>query len=161
MSVSCRLISEMCCVPSNFGNDCRIKQRSLVMTVLDLTNALGEVHHRLIPEILKYHHMPDHMQQLIDSFYSNFQTSMLIRNTFQTPFIHVSRCFIHIDCLSPLTFSLCFTKFIQFICDQNLTQLGFKVCSLYPIHWVKFVDNAAIITGLENENQILLKHFTR
>ena len=29
------------------------------------------------------------------------------------------------------------------------------------MHWFQFADDAAVITGLENENQILLNHFTR
>ena len=28
------------------------------------------------------------------------------------------------------------------------------------MHWFQFADNAAVITGLENENYILLNHFT-
>ena len=45
--------------------------------------------------------------------------------------------------------------------EQKLKQFGFSTSSLLPIHWFQFVDDAAVITGLENENQILLNHFTR
>ena len=45
---------------ANAINTARIKQRSLVITVLDLKNAFGEVHHSLIPEVLKHHHVPTH-----------------------------------------------------------------------------------------------------
>ena len=36
-----------------------------------------------------------------------------------------------------------------------------QISSLNPIHWFQFADDAAVITGLENENQFLLNHFTR
>ena len=65
------------------------------------------------------------------------------------------------DCLSLLTFNLCFNTFIQYISDQKLKQFGFTINSLYPVHWFQFEDDAAVITGLENENQISLNHFTR
>ena len=53
-------------------NKARVKQRSLVITLLDLKNAFGEVHHNLIPEILKYHHIPLHIHTIIGNLYSNF-----------------------------------------------------------------------------------------
>ena len=37
---------------ANVTNTARIKQKSLVITLLDLKNAFGEVHHNLIPEVL-------------------------------------------------------------------------------------------------------------
>ena len=32
---------------------------------------------------------------------------------------------------------------------------------LNPTHWFQFADDAAVITSLENENQILLHHYSR
>ena len=145
---------------ANEINTARTKQRSLVVTLLDLKNAFGEVHHNLIPEILRYRHIPDHIQQLIISLYSTSQTSV-ITNSFQTPFITVGRGVLQGDCLTPLTFNLCFNTFIQYISDQKFKQFGFTINSLYPVHWFQFADDAAVITGLENENQMLLNHFTR
>ena len=40
-------------------NKVRLKQRSVVITLLDLKNAFGEVHHNLIKSVLDYHHIPD------------------------------------------------------------------------------------------------------
>ena len=145
---------------ANVINTARIKQKSLVITLLDLKNAFGEVHHNLIPSVLRYHHIPDHIQMLIRSLYSNFQTS-IITDSFQTPFIKVGRGVLQGDCLSPLTFNLFFNTFIRYISDQKFKQFGFSTSSLLPIHWFQFADDAAVITGLENENQILLNHFTR
>ena len=67
----------------------RTKQRSLVITLLDLKNAFGEVHH-------------------------NLKTSV-ITSQFNTPFIHVGRGVLQGDCLSPLLFNLCFNTFVQHI----------------------------------------------
>ena len=39
-------------------NTARIKQRSVIITLLDLKNAFGELHHDLIYEVLQYHHLP-------------------------------------------------------------------------------------------------------
>ena len=66
---------------ANVINTARTKQTSLVVTLLDLKNAFGEVHHNLIPEILRYHHIPDHIQQLVSSLYLTFQTSV-VTNSF-------------------------------------------------------------------------------
>ena len=145
---------------ANVINTARIKQRSLVITLLDLKNAFGEVHHSLIPEVLKYHHVPTHIQLLIRSLYSNFQTS-IITSSFQTPYIAVGRGVLQGDCLSPLTFNLCFNTFIRYISDKKFKQFGFAISPIHPIHWFQFADDAAVITSLEQENQILLNHFTR
>ena len=43
-------------------NVARIKQRSVVITLLDLKkNAFGEVHDNLTREVLQYDHIPDHV----------------------------------------------------------------------------------------------------
>ena len=56
---------------------------------------------------------------------------------------------------------MCFNTFIHYISEQKFKQFGFSTSSLLPIHWFHVADDAAVITGLENENQILLNHFTR
>ena len=43
-------------------NQARTKQRSVVITLLDLKNVFGEVHHNLIQSVLCYHHIPDHIK---------------------------------------------------------------------------------------------------
>ena len=36
----------------------KLKQKQLVVTLFDLKNAFGEVHHNLIRKIFEYHHIP-------------------------------------------------------------------------------------------------------
>ena len=65
---------------SSIIDKARIKQRSLVITLLDLKTAFGEVHHNLIYEVLRYHHIPDHIISLIKSLYTGFHTSINTSN---------------------------------------------------------------------------------
>ena len=71
------------------------------------------------------------------------------------------RCVLQGDWLSPLTFNLYFNTFIHYISNRKFQQFGFSLGSLYPTHWFQFADDAAVINTLENENQLLLNHFSR
>ena len=145
---------------ANIINKARIKQRSLIITLLDLKNAFGEVHHTLIPAVLSYHNIPNEIQHLVRSLYSNFHTS-IVTDSYQTPFIKVGRGVLQGDCLSTLTFNLFFNTFIHYISHQKFKQFGYSLDSLFPVHWFPFADDAAVTTSLENENQLLLNHFSR
>ena len=143
----------------------RIKQRSLVITLLDLKNAFGEVHHNLIKSVLSYHYIPSHVQVLISSLHLDFKTS-IITEEFQVPAIFVRRGVLQGDCLSPLPFNFCFNTFIQFIKTEKYQHLGFSVHDrsdrlFQPVHWFQFADDAVVVTSGEKENQILLNCFTR
>ena len=141
-------------------NHARIKQRSLVITLLDFKNAFGEVPHSLITEVLNYHHMPEEIQKLISSLYTGFHTSVITKS-FATPFILVIRGGLQGDPLSPLTFNLIFNTFIRYIKSEQFEQLGYRYSNiLTPKHWFQFADDAAVVTGLESENQVLLNAFS-
>ena len=86
-------------------NKARTKQHSLLITLLDLKNAFGGVHHNLIQTALYYHHIPDPMKSLVKSLYTDFKTSILT-NEFRTPFISVG-CGVRQDnCLSFFDFNM-------------------------------------------------------
>ncbi|CAB3990591.1 Retrovirus-related Pol poly from type-1 retrotransposable element R2 [Paramuricea clavata] len=89
---------------TNIINQARIKQRSVVITLLDLKNAFGEVHHNLIQSVLNYHHIPKDVSEIIKSLYTDFNTAF-ITSEFSTPFITVGRGVLQGDCLSPLIFN--------------------------------------------------------
>ena len=58
---------------ANIINKAQIKQRSLVISLLDLKNAFGEVHHNLITSVLDYHHVPN--QRRLDSYHVTLSTN--------------------------------------------------------------------------------------
>ena len=136
------------------------KQRSLVVTLLDLKNAFGEVHHNLIPLVLDYHHVPSELIECIMSLYKDFATTVvrLIYNVIPT---YWERGVLEGDCLSPLIFNLLINTFIQYVRQERFSQLGYSLSKLpRPIHWFQFADDAAIATGQEYETQVLLNAFT-
>ena len=144
---------------TNIINQARIKQRSVVITLIDLRNAFGEVHHNLIQSVLDYHHIPKHVSDIIKSLYTDFHTAV-ITSDFSTPFMHVGRGVLQGDCLSPLLFNMCFNTFIQHIRTDKYRQFGFITKFLNPIHWLQFADDAAVITSQSTENQHLLNRFS-
>ena len=143
-------------------NQARVKQRSLVVTLLDLKNAFGEVHHNLIQELLSYHHISEHIKCLVRNLYTNFKASIIMHD-FNTSFITMGRGVLQGDYLSPLLFNLYFNTFIQHFKLDEYRQCGFfnksvvsgTLLSLRPIHWFQFADDAAVVSGQKNENQRL------
>ena len=123
-------------------NQARKKQRSIVITLLDLRNAFGEVQHNLITEAFKYHHIPEFIQTLISNLYTDFYTTMMT-SQYQTPFLRIERDVLQGDCLSPLLFNMCFNTFLQFVKSSKFQQLGYKFnIRLAPPHWFQFADDA-------------------
>ena len=57
-------------------NHARKKQWDLFITLLDLKNAFGEVDHELITYVLKFHHVPNHIIQLIQTFHTDCHISI-------------------------------------------------------------------------------------
>ena len=60
---------------------------------------------------------------------------------------------------------MAFNTFIQHIKSEKYSQFGFwkinmNSMQLNPIHWFQFADDAAVISGHERANQILLNRFT-
>ena len=69
----------------------KLKQRSIVVTLLDLKNAFGEVHHNIIPVVLEHHHVPEEIVNIVKSLYVQFHTTVTT-SRFSTDFSlrHVS-----------------------------------------------------------------------
>ena len=112
-------------------NKARTKQRSVVITLLDLKNASGEVHHNLISEVLCYQH--------VSSLYENFHT-FIITDEYTTPAIPVGIGVLQGECLSPLLFSMCFNTVIKYLRQEKYIQFRFSPHDengrLYnPTHW--------------------------
>ena len=128
---------------------------------MDLKNAFGEVHHRLIPTVLQYHHIPEHFRKCVEDVY-RMCTGCVVTEAYQTPFIKVNRGVLQGCCFSPLLFNMLVNTYVQYIKSERFAQLGFTASQplLKPKHWFQFADDAAITTGEEYETQILLNAFT-
>ena len=139
------------------------KQKTLVVTLLDLKNAFGEVSHlSLIPTMLQFHHIPQKMQNIISELYSGFSTSIVTRTLVTCP-LQVEKGVLQGDCLSPLLFNMLFNTFIQTLTkSKEFDQLNYRYdYIIQPRNWFQFADDAAAVTSSEYENQILLNVFTR
>ena len=74
------------------------QQRSVTITLIDLKNAFGEVHHSLIQSVLCYHYRPDEINCIVKILYDDFHLS-IITNDFHTKCISVVRlddCFTYL-----------------------------------------------------------------
>ena len=110
----------------------RIKQRSLVITLLDLKNEFGEINHNLIAM------SPHHIKVVIKSLYTNFKTS-IITSSFNTPFIPIGRGVLQGVCLNPFLFSLSFNTVIQHIKSDQNRQFDFSYKLLNPSDSLVFI----------------------
>ena len=71
---------------SHIIRDAKLNNKGLVVTLLDLRNAFGEVNHELIKASLKYHHVPD----LFFDLFSNIYHDSLTAITFDNKWTHFS-----------------------------------------------------------------------
>ena len=157
MSGTFEHIAEM----GNIINQSRLKQRNLVITLIDLRNAFGTVNHHLIQTVLQYHHIPNNIADIIGSLYNSFHISILTKD-FNTRFIKVANGVLQGDCLSPLLFNMIINTFIQSLKQEKYQSFGTRVLKGFaPRNWFQFADDAAATTALESENQFLVNLFSR
>ena len=110
---------------------------------------------------MKYHHIPDNIGNIISSLYGSFFISILT-NDFNTNFIKVANGVLQGDCLSPLLFNMLINTFIQSLNQKKYKTFGARVLKGFsPRNWFQFADDAAAITSLECENQLLVNLFSR
>ena len=135
------------------------KQRSLIVTHLDLKSAFGEEHYDLMPVVLNYHHIPPELIECIMSFYKDCATTV-VTDSYTTSFLRIERGVLQGDCLSLIIFDLFINRFIQYVRQEKFSQLGYSLSKLLrPIHWFQFSGDAAIATGQEYKTQVLLNAF--
>ena len=64
--------------------------------------------------------------------------------------------------IRPAVFNMVINTFIQFIKNEKYQQFGYNfIKCMIRRHWHQFADDAAAVTGLEHENQVLLNAFNR
>ena len=100
------------------------KQCSLVIMLLDLRNAFGEVHHELIKSVFRFHNIPSHIEELIDNIYQDFRISIFTK-AFVTKPVIVQKGVLQGDSLSPLLFNMCVNAQITTIKQKSVEGLGY------------------------------------
>jgi len=58
---------------SQLIRDAKIKKQDLTVVWIDLANAYGTVPHQLIDFALKHRHVPENIQNIVRSYYSNIK----------------------------------------------------------------------------------------
>ena len=133
----------------------------MIITLLDLKNAFGEVSHELLISVLRYHHLPDHIVKLVTPLYTDYQVTVVTDN-FVTSLIVVHRGVLQGDSLSPLLFNLVINTLIATIKQDKLNCMGYVYdYALAPKHWMQFADDTALVTALESDNQYLCNAFVK
>ena len=123
---------------SHLINHAGQKQRSLVVTLIDLKNAFGEVHHELIRAVFRFHRVPRSIEKFILHFYDGFHISVAVNGFLMNP-IPVQRGVLQGDCLSPLIFNMCVNTLITTIDQEKVKCLGYVYeNALSPKHWFQF-----------------------
>ena len=108
MSGTFEHIAEM----SHIMNHSRKQQQSVTITLIDLENVFGEVHHSLILSVLCYHHIPDEITCIAKLLYGDFRLLRIITNDFCTKCIAAEKGVLQGDLISPLIFNLIINNFI-------------------------------------------------
>ena len=142
-------------------NHSRKQQRSVTITLIDLKNIFGEVHHSLVQSVLRYHYIPDEINRIVKILYNYFHLS-IITNDFHTTYIALEKGVLQGDSLSPVIFNLIINTFIQCVKEEKFTNFGYRSFKGFlPRNWFQFADDAVAVTSLEGENQILLNLFSK
>ena len=142
-------------------NHARLKQRQVIITLLDLKNAFGEIDHQVILKVLEYHHFPESIKLLVKAYYTNYKVS-IGTDKFTTDPIIIEKGVLQGDCLSPLLFNLVVNALLKTIDSQKIRSIGYNYCdTLTPRHWFQFADDSALVTSTEEDSQALLNVFTK
>ena len=142
-------------------SDAKRHSRGLVITLLDLKNAFGEVQHDLIRTALVYHHVPESFVELFNSIYNGASTSFSI-GAKKTRQILVNKGVLQGDPCSPLLFNMCFNTLMVTLNKPELNQLGTiwgPKESMFQCSWMQFADDAAIVSSNVSNSQQLLDIF--
>ena len=142
-------------------NHARCYQCNLVITLLNLKNAFGELDHNLITSVLHYHHVSDHIPSLIGSFYTNYTISVGTNDFIATP-KNFEKGVLLEDSLSPLISNMCFNTLIRNIENEKIKLMGYKYTNaLTPHHWFQFANDTALATATKEDRQTLLNVFSK
>ena len=123
------------------------EQRNIFISLLDLRNAFGLIHHNLIKYSLKFHNLPNEFIDIFTSIYSNSFITVAVNNIWTNP-IRVERGVLQGDPSSPLLFNLCMNTFIKTIEQPKMQSLGFSwgpASHRFLRSWLQYADDAAVL----------------
>ena len=95
----------------------------MTMALMDLRNAFGDVHHKLIAEALEFHQVPVWLIQIFQTMYENCIAVSLNKELSQP--IRVERGVLQGDPSSPLLFNICFNTLMSTPDQPIYRKLGF------------------------------------
>ena len=138
--------------------DAKRHQRSLIVTLIDLQNAFGEVHHNLIKRALRFHYVPDHIVNIVSDIYTDTSVQVAHSST-TTPLIYVKRGVLQGDPCSPLLFNMCFNTLMITVSKNKYKQYGYlwgPNNSLHSCSFLQFADDTALVSNSLDGAQALL-----
>ena len=138
----------------------KYRQHQVIITLLDLKNAFGEVDHKLLLKVLEYHHIPD-VKLLITDYYESYAIT-IGTDTYITDPLIVGKGVLHGDCLNPLLFNMIINTLIKTIDEERIRCMGYNFCnSLEPRNCFQLPNDSTFVTSTEQDSQLLLKLFTK
>ena len=142
--------------------DAKRHQRTMIVTLLDLRNAFGEVNNSLIycdtTSSLRYHNVPEETICIIKDIYTHSMITVAHGNA-NTELIQVDRGVLQGDPCSPLIFNICFNPLIQTVIQSKYLHLGYMWgpnADLRSRSWLQFADDTVLISDNIKSAQSLL-----
>jgi hypothetical protein len=130
-------------------HDAKRNMRCLVVTLLDLKNAFGEVHHNLIRASLAFHNVPSLFIDIFNNIYTGSRVKIAVNDEW-TDEILVERGVLQGDPCSPLLFNICFNTLMLTLSKPELKGLGYiwgGKNSTDRRSWLQFADDAVVISN--------------
>ena len=153
-------VSEHSELLSHMMKDAKFHKRSLVVVLMDLRKAFGEINHHLIRAALNYYYIPPILIKIFDGIYTNSYITVSNGTKWTNP-MKVEKGVLQGDPTSPLIFNLCFNSLMQCLKQPDYQNLGY--CwgnnKLQQRNWLQFADDAAITSKSLKGAQGLLNLF--
>ena len=105
--------------------DARSSQRNLCAIWIDLANAYGSVHHKLIDFSLNYYHMPPKCKEIVQCIYRDLSVSIK-SNSWQTCLIPIRKGVFQGDPLSVIIFNIVINLYVDVISQPLYNSLSYQ-----------------------------------
>ena len=136
-------------------NEARRKHRSLCVCWLDLANAFGSVHHKLIQFSFQHYHAPPEMVEMISNLYEGL-IGVVSTKSWQTSPIHLQIGVFQGDPLSVLVFNTVMNTLVETITRKH-SALGYKLSTTScRSNLLQYADDTSLLADGPSSCQILL-----